>query len=195
MSINELNISLPRSNAFLVGKQKTTIVGIYGAGGKKASGNPALKCLVEEQSGRLFTSSLGEGDKAIIAYLEEGFKQGNQLILYGHSRGGAAAVRIANKLGKKQIAIAEITLYDPVSLYFGGSFTFAYPNVLKVTNYYQRNPIGRFSPWTYNPFIGSLVTGNSSWTEINNINLTGQQDQSGIFINHLNITQYVIQNL
>lgn len=195
MSITKLNHSLHRPDGFLEDKQKTTIVGIYGAGGANASGNPALKRVVEEQKGRMFWSSLGGGDKAIIAYLEEGFKQGNQLILYGHSRGGAAAVRIANKLGERQIPIAEITLYDPVGLYFGGSFTFTYPNVLKVTNYYQRNPIGSFSLWTYNPFVGSSVCGTYPWTEIKNINLTGQYYRSGVFINHLNITQYAIQNL
>ena len=124
----------------MMSKPKTTVAGIYGAGGEEASGNPDLKALVEAQGGKMFTSSVGGGDDEIIAYLKEGFEKGNRLKLYGHSCGGAAAVRIANKLGAMNIHISEVTLYDPVGMYFGGSFSFDYPNVSKVTNYYQRNP-------------------------------------------------------
>ncbi len=173
-------------------KPKYTVAGINGAGGEEASGNPALKELVEGQGGKMFTSSVGGGDDEIIAYLKAGFEKGNQLKLYGHSRGGAAAVRIANKLGAMNIHISEMTLYDPVGMYFGGSFNFDYPNVSKVTNYYQRNP----TDWMRNldnPFIGSPVSGSFQWPAINNVNLTGQSYNGGL-INHLNITRYAIKN-
>ncbi|MFP5040285.1 hypothetical protein [Parasediminibacterium sp. JCM 36343] len=61
--------------------------------------------------------------------------------IYGHSRGATAAVRIANKLGEMSIHISQITLFNPVAMYFGGSLNFDYANVWKVTNYYQRNPL------------------------------------------------------
>lgn len=174
-------------------KPKYTVAGINGAGGEEASGNPALKELVEKQGGKMFTSSVGGGDDEIIAYLKEGFEKGNQLKLYGHSRGGAAAVRIANKLGAMNIHISEMTLYDPVGMYFGGSFNFDYPNVSKVTNYYQRNPVDGVLFWANNPFQGSPVSGSFQWPAINNVNLTGQSYNGGL-INHLNITRYAIKN-
>lgn len=176
-----------------ISKPKTTVAGIYGAGGEEASGNPALKELVEGQGGKMFTSSVGGGDDEIIAYLKEGFEKGNQLKLYGHSRGGAAAVRIANKLGAMNIHISEMTLYDPLGMYFGGSFNFDYPNVSKVTNYYQRNPVDGVLFWADNPFQGSPVSGSFQWPAINNVNLTGQSYNGGL-INHLNITRYAIKN-
>lgn len=184
-------------------KPKTTVAGIYGAGGEEASGNPDLKALVEAQGGRMFTSSTPidciNGDDEIIAYLKEGFEKGNQLKLYGHSRGGAAAVRIANKLGAMNIHISEVTLYDPVGMYFGGSFNFDYPNVSKVTNYYQRNPTDNrhFAyrlEFADNPFQGSSVSGTFQWPVINNVNLTGQYYRSGVLINHINITDYAIKH-
>jgi N-methylhydantoinase B/oxoprolinase/acetone carboxylase alpha subunit len=98
-------------------KPKTTVAGIYGAGGEDASGNPALKELVEKKGGQMFSSSVGGGDDEIIAYLKAGFEKGNSLEIYGYSRGGAAAVRIANTLGAMHINIAQITLYDPVEFY------------------------------------------------------------------------------
>ena len=47
----------------------------------------------------MFSSSFGTNDDEIIAYLKAGFEKGNDLEIYAHSRGAAAAVRIANKLG------------------------------------------------------------------------------------------------
>lgn len=175
-------------------KRKTTIAGIYGAGGKNASGNPDLRKLVKGLGGRMFTSSVGGGDDEIIEYLKEGFEKGNELKIYGHSRGGAAAVRIANKLGAMNIHIAEINLYDPVGMYGGGDFVFNYPNVFKVNNYYQRNPIDGVLFWADNPFIGSPVSGDFQWPEINNVDLTGHYYKPGVLMNHLNITRYAINN-
>lgn len=182
-------------------KQETTVAGIYGAGSEDGSGNPDLRKLVEGQGGTMFTSTtpigLINGDDEIIAFLKAGFEKGNILKIYGHSRGGAAAVRIANKLGAMHITIDEIYLYDPVSL--GGAFVFEYPNVMKVNNYYQRNPTGQMNGivpiWDLNnPFIGSPVSGNFQWPVINNVNLTGVPYRTGVQMSHLNITRYAIKN-
>ncbi|WP_426475977.1 hypothetical protein ACP3T3_11275 [Chryseobacterium sp. CBSDS_008] len=130
----------------------------------------------------------------IIDYLGKGHKAGRQIVIYGHSRGGAAAVRIANKLGDMNIHVAEVTLYDPVGMYGGGDFVFTHANVMKVTNYYQRNPIDRFLFWADNPFVGSPVSAKFQWPVINNVDLTGKYFKSGKLMNHLNITTYAIQH-
>jgi len=156
-----------QSDSFII-QPKTTVAGIYGAGGEYASDNPTLKKMVESQGGKMFTSSWSGGDDEIIDYLKEAFLRGNQLKIYGHSRGGAAAVRIANKLGEMHIDISEMTLFDPVGMYLGGDFVFTYPNVMKVTNYYQRNSVDGVLIWADNPFQGSPVNGNFQWPEINN---------------------------
>ena len=110
---------------------KKTVAGIYGAGGKDASGNPDLRRQVLKEGGQMFSSSFGTNDDEIIAYLKAGFEKGNQLKILAHSRGATAAVRIANKLGAMNISIAQINLYDPVVFYGGGSLNFNYPNVME----------------------------------------------------------------
>ena len=168
---------------------KTTVAGIYGAGGEDASGNPNLEKLVKGKGGQMFSSSFGTNDDEIIDYLKAGFEKGNQLEIYAHSRGSAAAVRIANKLGAMHINISQITLYDPVGFYGGGSFNFDYPNVMNVTNYYQRNPVDGILWWANNPFQGSPVSGSFQWPSIRNVNYTGNSS-----INHINITDYAIKH-
>ena len=183
--------------AHLVFEPKATIAGIYGTGGEDASGNPDLKQLVEFQGGTMFSSSTGCCDDDVIEYLKDGWAKGNKLRIYGHSRGGTAAVRIANKLGAMNINIDEIFLFDPVTMYLGGDNVFKYPNVMKVSNYYQRNPSDLWSKGLLkanNPFIGSPVSGVFQWPVINNINLTGQYYSPGVLVNHLNITEYAIKN-
>ncbi|CCG52343.1 Probable transmembrane protein of unknown function [Flavobacterium indicum GPTSA100-9 = DSM 17447] len=176
---------------------KTTIVGIYGAGGVDASGNPDLRQLVEFQGGKMFSSSTGCCDDDVIEYLKAGWAKGNKLRIYGHSRGGTAAVRIANKLGEMNIIIEDVILFDPVTMYGGGDNIFKYPNVMRVSNYYQRNPSDFWSKGILNannPFIGSPVSGVYQWPVINNINLTGKYYSPGVLINHLNITEYAIKH-
>jgi len=182
-----------------IDKPKYVVAGIYGAGGHEASGNPDLEALVESQGGRMFTSSVGGGDDDIIDYLVNGRNEGKQIKIYGHSRGGAAAVRIANKLGDMNIHVAEVNLYDPVGMYLGGDFVFKHPNVMKVNNYYQRNPTDNLKfalklDFADNPFIGSPVSGKFQWPVINNVNLTGKYYRPGILMNHLNITDYAIKH-
>jgi hypothetical protein len=180
--------------AHMITRPKTTVAGIYGAGGESAGDNPALKALVEGEGGKMFTSSVGGGDSEIIEYLKAGHDKGHLLKLYGYSRGGAAAVRIANKLGAMGIDISEIVLFDPVGMYFGGRFEFKHDNVDVVRNFYQRNPVDKIGWWADNPFKGSRVSGASyTNTIIENINLTGKSN-NGKLINHLNIISYATDN-
>ena len=173
-------------------KPKITIVGIYGAGFEDEAGNLDLKNFIEGQGGKMFTSSFGGGDNEIIAYLKAEFLKGNDLKIYAHSRGAAAAVRIANKLGAMHVHISEMTLFDPVAFYGGGNLNFDYPNVSKVTNYYQRNPTDwsniLFVNYPSNPFKGSPVSGSFQWPIITNVSYTGNSA-----INHNNITDYAIK--
>ncbi|MES2545675.1 MAG: hypothetical protein V4589_10655 [Bacteroidota bacterium] len=144
----------------MISKPKTTVAGIYGAGGNEAGDNPTLEKVVKAQGGKMFTSSYSGGDDEIIDYLKQGFKKGNRLKIYGYSRGGAAAVRIANKLGAMNVHISEVNLYDPVSL--DGNLVFNYPNVTTVNYYYERNPTDllRSGFNANNPFMGSPVSAN-----------------------------------
>lgn len=137
----------------------------------------------------MFRSDFGEGDNEIIAYLEAGYKLGKEIIIYGYSHGGAAAVRIANTLGAMHITVLEINLYDPVSL--GGEFVFKFPNVMKVNNYYQRNSIDGVFWWADNPFKGSSVSGKFQFPAINNVDLTGKYYSPGVLVNHINIVNHV----
>lgn len=91
------------------------------------------------------------------------------------------------------IHVAEMNLYDPVGMYMGGDFVFKHPNVMKVNNYYQRNPIDGVLFWANNPFKGSPVSGKFQWPAINNVNLTGKY-YNGVLINHLNINEYAIKH-
>ncbi|QQQ73183.1 RHS repeat-associated core domain-containing protein [Chryseobacterium indologenes] len=175
---------------------KKIIAGIYGAGGHGASDNPALEEIVEGLGGRMFTSSLGGGDGEIIDYLVDGYKKGRQIVIYGHSRGGAAAVRISNKLGEMNIHVAEVNLFDPVGMYGGGDFVFTHPNVMKVNNYYQRNPTDHFYfairfELADNPFKGSPVSAKFQWPVINQVDYTGQYYKPGKLVTHLNIIRKV----
>lgn len=168
---------------------KYVVAGIYGAGGREVSDNPRLEKIVEKQGGKMFTSSWGTNDQEIIDYLVDGYNEGKQIKIYGHSRGGAAAVRIANELGEMNINIAEVNLFDPVSL--GGDFIFTHPNVLRVNNYYQRNSTVKMYGLPYwnldNPFIGSPVKAKFSFPIINQVDYTGQYYKSGVPVSHLNI--------
>lgn len=172
-------------------RPKYVIAGIYGAGGDEASDNPRLKKIVEKQGGKMFTSSWGTNDQEIIDYLVNGYEEGKLIKIYGHSRGGAAAVRISNKLGEMNIYVDEVNLFDPVSL--GGDFVFTHNNVLRVNNYYQRNPtdwLGKKGFYNAdNPFQGSPVRRSAkfSYPIINQTNYTGQYYKQGVPVSHLNI--------
>lgn len=164
-------------------KNTYLIAGIYGAGGPYAGDNPRLRSIVEYQGGKMFTSSFGGGDDEVIEYLTS-VEKGNVFIrIYGYSRGGNAAVRIANKLGKLGVTIAELTTFDPHH-FLDGSFTLKYKDkILHATNYYQRNPrsAGALGWWGSNPYIGGSVRGAT------NVNYTGNKN-----VTHLNIIRHTM---
>lgn len=103
----------------------TIVTGIYGAGDKGLMGNSDFRELVESKGGKLFKSSspLGDnglgndGDFTVIEYLTEGYNARKSIEIYGYSRGGAAAIRIANKLGSRNINISKLFTFDAHNLF------------------------------------------------------------------------------
>ncbi|MCL1666591.1 hypothetical protein M2T82_00795 [Elizabethkingia ursingii] len=162
------------------------------AGGDGAGDNPLLKQIVEDQGGKMFTSSWGGGDSEILAYLKQGYSEGKQIKIYGYSRGGNAAVRVTNELCKEGIQVYELTTYDPHSL-TNGYHKINYDNVKNLNNYYQQNSTDLSNAlilnWPENPFWGRPIFGAKS-ANVNQINLSGKYYR-GSLINHNNIISYV----
>jgi len=169
--------------------KKYVVAGIYGAGGKTAGDNPLLEQIVEEQGGTMFTSLVGEGDSEVIEYLKNGYDDGKKIKIYGYSRGGNAAIRIANTLGEMGIVVDQLHTFDPHSLN-QSTFILKHGNVVNAYNYYQRNPRtgSGISGLGTNPFWGSPVSG-SVQNLLNNVNYTGISH-----VNHLNIVEYGYYN-
>ena len=163
-------------------------------------GNSDLKKFVESKGGTMFSSSWpwGNGDKEIIDFLKEGHKEGKQIEIYGYSRGGAAALRIADKLGKEGIGIRRLYTFDPHSATSGGfwrssySFELKHASVREMRNFYQRNQNYMFKP--DNPFWGNPVKAKLFHHKGMNTNLTGHK-YGGKLVNHNNIIRYIVNRL
>ena len=186
----------------LIKKSKYVVAGIFGAGGEDYQGNQDIKELVESRGGIMFSSSWpwGNGDNEIIDYLKEGKSKGKLIEIYGYSRGGAAAIRITNELGKQGISVNHLYLFDAHSLLSWGlwrgsySFELEYGNVRKLSNYYQHNSIFMFDVKNENPFWGNPVKSSFFHHNGMNNNLTSH-NYNGSFVNHNNIVKYVVDVL
>lgn len=117
-----------------------------------------------------------DGDQVIIDYLLEGYNQGKFIELFGYSRGGAAAIRITNKLGEQGVNVSRLTTFDAHNLNSGldygirggGGFSLNYNNVGMAVNFYQHNYKG--TSFSENPFFGGSVS--STYINVININYT-----------------------
>lgn len=130
----------------------------------------------------------------IVNYLTAGAKDGRDVVIYGYSRGGNAAINVANKLGKNGITVSNLTTFDPHSLSDNKTFQLKYNNVIKANNYFQRNPrtCGRLMPCGTNPYWGSPVR--SKFIHVNEVNFTGQNFAPNVPVSHLNIVTYSNRN-
>lgn len=179
---------------------KSVVAGIYGAGSDDLWGNSSLSEYVESKGGKMFRSSWpwGNGDDDIINYLKNGYDNGKKIEIYGYSRGGAAAIRIANKLGEMGIYISKLVTIDPQSMLSGGfwrnsySFNLKFGNVMKLQNFYQQNQNFMFD--LNNPFWGNAISSDVFYQNNMNTNLTGVR-YKGSLLNHNNIVQYVLGGL
>ena len=171
--------------------------GTFGAGGENLVGNSDFRELITKKNGTLFKSSQpdgssrfgNDGDDVIIDHLKEGYNKGKAIELYGYSRGGAAAIRITNKLGELGINVSKLITFDAHNLFSpfdfgirgGGSHELKYNNVGMAVNFYQHNfHMGMFN----NPFFGGKLT--SKNINVGNHNLTYYP------VDHNNIIDYVL---
>ena len=170
----------------LISKANSLVVGIYGAGGDTV-GNAAFEKFIRTKGGELFTSSQpdgstlfgNDGDRKIIDHIQNNSK-GKNVEIYGYSRGGAAVIRIVNKLSN--FSFAKIVLFDPHSLN-AGLFPHTITNTKSKTifTFWQKKMIS----WD-NPFTGTPVY--SPNTYISNFDLTNMP------VNHNTIVNYVKNN-
>ncbi|MDP1930239.1 MAG: hypothetical protein Q8L60_02135, partial [Gammaproteobacteria bacterium] len=156
----------------------TLVIGLMGAGGVNSGNNASFISYVTSMGGLVMSESQA---KAAIGNASKGA----QIEIYGYSRGGNAAVDIANWAGQRNVKIKNLTTFDPHSL--TGNFTLHYDNVEVATNYYQKNPTtGGFGilPLGTNPYQGRAVSSNY-------IVVGGQDFTGNTNVNHINIVSYV----
>lgn len=162
------------------------VAGIYGLGGIRAGDNPTLRASVTGMGGRMFQAWQ---QRKIIRYLTRGAKEGKALVIYGYSRGGYAAIKIVNALGRRDIPVAVLATFDAYSFFDNSVLRLKYNNVAEAVNFMQRNTRtgGRFGWWGSNPYWGSHVE--SPFIDVREVNFTGQGDARDVGVSHLNIVR------
>ena len=149
------------------------IIGIQGAGGDKAGGNPIFRQSVEAEGGQILTKRAA---KRAIGEAPEG----TEIRLYGYSRGGNAVVDVVNWAGRRGIHIRKVVTVDPHKIINAkAGFRFKYDNVGQAANYYQNNP----RTWILgkNPYWGRPVKSEFITVE--------QHDFTGMPVTHLGIVK------
>ncbi|MCO1335585.1 hypothetical protein MO867_14695 [Microbulbifer sp. OS29] len=168
------------------------MAGIYGAGGPSAGDNPALKSIINQLGGSLFSPNQRS---ATCHYLIDGIVHGKAAMLFGYSRGGNSAIKIANLLGRQQIPILHLVTFDAHSLIDGRVFQLKYNNIEKAQNFYQKNPrtAGKYGWWGKNPYWGGPLF--SPFIEVQQFDFTGSDYKKGIPVSHLNIVRKALASL
>ena len=148
-------------------------IGIQGAGGDQAVGNPIFRLNVESDGEQILPK---RAEKPAIRDATEG----TEIYLYVFSRGGNGLVGLVNWAGRRGIRIHKVVTIDPHKVFRAkAGFRFKYDNVGEATNYFQNNP----SIWAgrKNPFWGRSV--DSEFIKVEQHNLTGEG------ATHLNIVR------
>ncbi|WP_444930237.1 hypothetical protein ACJJIF_21195 [Microbulbifer sp. SSSA002] len=168
------------------------VAGIYGAGGPSAGDNPTLRSAIQLLHGRLFYSFQ---KTAISHYLIDGVERGKAAILFGYSRGGSIAIKIANTLGRANIPIQQLVTFDAYSLIDSRIFNLEYDNIRRAYNFFQRNPrtAGRYGWWGTNPYWGTAV--HSAFINVQQFDFTGTDYEKGMEVSHLNIVRMGLKSL
>ena len=172
------------------------IVGIYGAGGKNAGDNPTLEDIVKGKGGKM--RGWFNNAKRIAATLKKAYKNGKTIEIYGYSRGGNAAVAVANILGEDNVFVSKLVLFDPHTFGDNNTFILKGDNVRTIYNFYQRNERTSGSlGWSgSNPYWGSPVSREyGNMTNINQYNYTGKNFTYGRPVSHLNIIRHALINV
>lgn len=167
------------------------VAGIYGLGGIRAGDNPTLHAVVASMGGETFHAWQ---QRKLLRYLENGAAEGKQLVVYGYSRGGHAAIKVANALGRRGIPVALLATFDAYSFFDHSVLRLKYDNVAQAMNFMQRNArsAGRFGWWGSNPYWGSHVE--SPFIEVHEVNFTGLCNARGIIASHLNIVRRALDH-
>ncbi|WP_157533296.1 hypothetical protein ACJJIG_14585 [Microbulbifer sp. SSSA007] len=173
-------------------KNSLAVAGIYGAGGPSAGDNRALSALINEMGGSMF----GPGEKRRARkYLVQEARQKKSLMLFGYSRGGTSAIKLANMLGRVGVTLNHLVVFDAHSIFDSRTFHLLYDNVLQAHNFFQRNPrsAGRYGWWGRNPYWGSPLI--SNFIQVQQVNFTGAYYKKGIPVSHLNIVRQSLASL
>lgn len=176
----------------VVPKNTLAVAGFYGAGGANAGDNRALSTLVGELGGSMF----GPTEKRRARnYLVQGATHKKTLLLFGYSRGGTSAIKLANILGRIGISLNHLVVFDAHSVFDNRTFYLRYDNVHQAHNFFQRNPRsgGRYGWWGRNPYWGSPLV--STFIQVQQIDFTGLFYKKGIPVSHLNIVRQALASL
>lgn len=158
------------------------VVGFRGAQVGQAGGdNQTFVPFVEKElTGKVYVHGprgRAQATKDIVKFKEE--NPDGEVHILGYSRGGRAAVQVANELGKRGIDVTTLTTFDPHDLN-DASIGLRDGVVSDAQNYYQRNPrTGISGP---NPFLGRPVT-------IGGLPIAGQDYTGDLGVNHVNIVE------
>ena len=119
-------------------------------------------------------------------FVEENWSEGERVVLYGYSRGGAAIMDLAEELGARGI---NVDLLVTVDAYFPGRNYRVSENVEVAINYYQTQRAGGVLS------RGWPATADSANTRVYNVDLTGQvgppdrQEGPDVAVRHENIDE------
>ncbi|WP_444997280.1 RHS repeat domain-containing protein [Aliikangiella sp. IMCC44359] len=174
---------------------KVFYIGIYGAN-KKGYENQNLKALIEGKGGLMFKANHEVDIRNVVIGLK---KAGYKVVLIGYSRGGNAAINVANALGRRKngpVTIDQLITFDPHSLSDKKVFNLKYNNVKSAHNFYQRNKRtgGKLGFWGTNPYWGSQVE--SGHIQVQETSFTGHKrfprKSYETDVSHLNIIRHSV---
>lgn len=166
-----------------------------GAGGPNSGENRWFGAFVAEYGGVLEDRGTDHAVRLILDY--RAVNPDARIVVSGYSRGGNDAVTIVNELGRRNVQVDGLILFDAHSL-TGDGFTITSANVSSAINFYQQNPttsITGFDPWGLNPYVGQPLTARQYFgppgpvPDVINHNLTGNGA-----ITHLNTIRPVLRN-
>lgn len=113
-----------------------------------------------------------------------------QIVLTGYSRGGRAAVVVANALGEAGIGVQALILFDPHD-FNDRVLRLEHGNVANALNFYQQNPTT--SLLGENPFSGiplaPYISGSPNHRRFTPAVIGGRDYTGEIEVGHLNIVR------
>ncbi len=172
--------------------QKSLVIGLMGYHDGGSSGT--LKRRAENQEDEntdvqvISVTHKGKrkAEKAIRDFRKD--NEDGRVVIHGYSRGGGAAIEIANNLGDDEIQVDSLVLFDPWRG-MNKPHVLQHDNVKSVLSFHQINDTTRwsgiFGGRGGNPFTGNPVIFKSGRTQgLNVFDLTGKKDAYGNLYEH-----------